>query len=160
MREKQPVLRAYADTSVFGGVFDDEFMRASKVFFRMVQRGKFLLITSDLVREELVEAPPRVRDFFGEFEHLFLSVEIGRKVLDLRNAYLAAGIVTPQCTADALHVAVATVHSCRILLSWNCRHIVHFQKIPKFNALNKLLGYPEIAIHTPLEVIGDETEEM
>lgn len=55
--------------------------------------------------------------------------------------------------ADALHVALATVLDCRMIVSWNFKHIVHFQKIPLYNGVNKVQGYPEIAIHTPQEVL-------
>ncbi len=43
--------RVYADTSVFGGMFDEEFETASKVLFEAVKKGAFKLVTSELVRE-------------------------------------------------------------------------------------------------------------
>ena len=42
----------------------------------------------------------------------------------------------PRHSADALHVAQATVASCRVIVSWNFKHIVHFAKIPLYNAVN------------------------
>ncbi len=50
---KSKLTRVYADTSVFGGMFDEEFETASKVFFDAVKKGSFKLITSELVREEI-----------------------------------------------------------------------------------------------------------
>ena len=41
-------------------------------------------------------------------------------------------------------------------VSWNFQHIVHFQKIPQYNAVNALHGYNSIAIHSPREVINDD----
>ena len=61
---------------------------------------------------------------------------------------------------DALHVAVATVSGCSLIVSWNFKHIVHFQKIPLYNAINAIQGYPQIAIFSPLEVIRYEDEEV
>jgi len=52
-------VRAYADTSVFGGAFDEEFMEASAAFFRQVREGRVELVTSLVVRGELEDAPPR-----------------------------------------------------------------------------------------------------
>jgi len=66
---------------------------------------------------------------------------------------MEAGILGPSSLADALHVAVAAVSGCPILVSWNCKHIVHFQKIPRYNLISQKLGYAELAIHTPLELI-------
>ena len=59
---RQPV-RVYADTSVFGGVIDDEFSEASRRFFEDVARRHYLLVTSVLVRDELQGAPSRVTAF-------------------------------------------------------------------------------------------------
>jgi predicted nucleic acid-binding protein len=57
-------LSVYADTSVFGGVFDDEFREASRAFIDAVKAGKFALVTSELVRQELEAAPQNVRGLF------------------------------------------------------------------------------------------------
>jgi len=74
----------------------------------------------------------------------------------LRDAYIDAGIVTEKRLTDALHVALATVSGCRAIVSWNFKHIVHFDKIPLYNGINKVMGYGEIAIHSPQEVIEYE----
>jgi hypothetical protein len=42
------------------------------------------------------------------------------------------------------------------VVSWNCRHLCNIQKKRKYNAVNIMMGYREIDIVTPLEVIGDE----
>jgi hypothetical protein len=55
-------------------------------------------------------------------------------------------------------VAQATVAGCRVIVSWNFKHIVHFAKIPLYNAVNVLQGYGAIAIHSPQEVVADEEE--
>ena len=82
--------------------------------------------------------------------------EISNEVLDLRDAYLSAKIVTKKYSNDALHVALATVSKCSVIVSWNFKHIVHFDKIPLYNAINVLEGYHQIAIYSPLEVIRYE----
>jgi len=61
---KTKLIRVYADTSVFGGVFDEEFKTASKAFFDAVRKSKFKLITSELVREEMQAAPRKVLNLF------------------------------------------------------------------------------------------------
>jgi hypothetical protein len=42
----------YADTSVFGGIHDDEFREPSRVFFERVKSGQFVLVTSAVVQRE------------------------------------------------------------------------------------------------------------
>ena len=42
-------------------------------------------------------------------------------------------------------------------VSWNFRHIVHFDKIPLYNGVNLINGFESISINTPAEVIAYET---
>jgi predicted nucleic acid-binding protein len=147
-------MKIYADTSVFGGVFDEEFARDSRQFFEDILAGKFSLVISALVEEEIEAAPEPVRNHFIRFASTSELAEISPAVLDLRDAYLSAGIVTSKSMDDATHVALATISQCEIIVSWNFKHIVHFQKIPKYNAVNILHGYRSINIYSPSEVIS------
>ena len=151
------VIRVYADTSVFGGAFDEEFQTASRAFFDQVRSGRFKLITSALVQEEVEPAPSQVRELFNELLDLVDVVGISEAALSLKDMYVETGIVTPQWNDDALHVAIATVASCSLIVSWNFKHIVHFEKIPLYNAVNTLKGYGNIGIFSPLEVIQYES---
>jgi hypothetical protein len=51
-----------------------------------------------------------------------------------------------------LHIALATIAVVDLLVSWNFRHIVRYDKIRLFNAVNLEQGYRAIQIHTPREV--------
>ena len=63
------------------------------------------------------------------------------EVAELANSYVERSILTSNYYDDALHVALASVNSVEVLVSWNFRHIVHFDKIRRFNAVNRELGY-------------------
>jgi predicted nucleic acid-binding protein len=160
METRRSIISAYADTSVFGGVFDDEFREPSKAFIDGVTAGRFILITSELVRQEIAVAPQAVRQLFDDMLPMADIAAVGAETIQLQQAYLNAGIVSERCATDALHVALATVSGASMIVSWNFRHIVNFQKIPKYNAVNKLHGYGDIAIYSPLEVIGYEDEDL
>lgn len=153
--------RVYADTSVFGGVFDDEFAASSRMFFDQVASGRFILVTSALVQAELDVAPDEVRQLFDEMIIRAEITPISEVAQRLEQAYLAAGIVTAKWATDALHVALATVSGCELIVSWNFKHIVHFEKIPLYNAVNTLEGYRAVAIYSPREVIsyGNNNDE-
>jgi predicted nucleic acid-binding protein len=151
------VIRVYADTSVFGGVFDEEFQMPSRSFFDQVRSGRFKLVTSALVQDELEPAPQQVRALFDEFLDIVEVTEVSEAALSLKDAYLETGILTEQSADDALHVAVAAVAGCSLIVSWNFKHIVHFEKIPLYNAVNTLRGYGTIGIFSPLEVITYES---
>ncbi len=146
----------YADTSVFGGVFDVEFEEPSRTFFDLVRIGKFQLNVSGITAKEIEQAPPHVSNFFDEWLSYMEVVPISQEVLSLRDAYLSHGILTPNYMEDATHVAAASVAEVNMIVSWNFRHIVHFEKIRMYNAVNVLYEYPEIEIRSPSEVIDYE----
>ena len=152
---KRPI-RVYADTSVYGGVFDEEFAEASQAFFDLVRKGEYTLCVSEVVHQELSAAPEKVNAVFQEFLPRAQLLDIDPDALELQQAYIAEGILTEKWYDDALHVALASVAECNVIVSWNFKHIVNFRKIPLFNAVNVLKGYRQIAIHSPLEVINYE----
>lgn len=113
---------------------------------------------SAVVQEEIRSAPIKVRTLFNEMLNIGEIAEINQGVLALRESYLASNILTKKSSNDALHVSLATVSECRVIVSWNFKHIVHFEKIPMYNAVNVLNGYKAISINTPSEVIKYEKE--
>lgn len=152
-------IRVYADTSVFGGVFDAEFADASAGFFDAVREGAYIVLLSEATVRELALAPARVRDLWQSLPASALEeVSITPEVQELADAYLAAGVLGPASVADALHVAAATVAGADVILSWNFAHIVNFNRIRRFNGINVTNGYRAMTILSPLEVGTDERE--
>ena len=49
---------------------------------------------------------------------------------DLALKYLKAKILSEKFKSDTMHIAIATVSDVDVLVSWNFKHIVNFQKIP------------------------------
>jgi predicted nucleic acid-binding protein len=113
---RTPVL-VYADTSVYGGCFDHEFEGPSLAFFDQVRRGFFQLGVSPLVEREVVLAPPRVLALYRTLEPIAVGLSVLAEALELRRAYAASKVVGPSSLDDALHVALASVHSCRYIVS-------------------------------------------
>jgi len=110
-------------------------------------------VTSAVVEVEIEPAPERVQMFFAKYAETANIENISKEVLELQLNYIRSGVVTEKSLDDALHVAIATVSGCDLIVSWNFKHIVHFDKIPKYNATNVLNGYGHIGIYSPLEVI-------
>jgi hypothetical protein len=147
-------LRVYADTSVFGGCFDDEFRAESVGFFEEVRAGRFLLLVSDVTLDELSLAPDSVRRILADLppaqmEIIDSSVESN----DLKQAYLDAGVVGPASRNDAAHIALATIFGADLVVSWNFKHIVHFEKIAGYEGVNSLRGYRSPKIYSPRGVV-------
>lgn len=153
-------IRVYADTSVYGGVFDDDFSEPSRLFFDGVLAGRFRLVISPLVGDELKDAPEPVRALLARVRGGAEITDVTEEAVRLQQAYLAARIVGAQWETDALHVAIATVSACAAIVSWNFKHIVNFARIPLYNGINLSNGYAALAIHTPQEVIVHEDEDL
>jgi len=148
-------IRIYPDTSVFGGVFDREFEKSSRKLFDLARQGIYRCVLSALIRDELEPAPFFVKDFFYEISEISDKEEISKESIYLQQEYLKSGIVSRKWETDALHVAIATVTRCRIIVSWNFKHIVNFQKISMYNLINNNNGYESIAIQSPAEVVNE-----
>lgn len=150
--------RMYRDTSVFGGVYDDTFAEASLGFFDLIRKGTVSLVVSPVVGREIeqADAPDTVKSLYREMLAFAEVVDITEAAIDLQQAYMQEGIVSPKWEDDALHVAAATVHECSVIVSWNFKHIVNYRRIPLYNAVNTLRGYSEISIFSPLEMTQDD----
>jgi len=119
-----------------------------------VQTGEITLLVSDVVLDELRRAPQPIRDVFEGLPPMNVETIVrGPEAEALRDAYLSAKVVGPASANDALHIALATVARADLLVSWNFRHIVHFEKIRGFNGVNLREGYPPLEIRSPQEVV-------
>lgn len=147
-------LHIYADTSVFGGCFDEEFMMESKLLFDEIRKGKFILVISDTTLRELNGAPQNVQKILADLPPEVIEiVEFSKEIQTLRDAYLKAQVVGPSSVADAEHIAAASIAGVDFVVSWNFKHIVHYDKIRGFQAVNLLQGYKPIQIFSPKEVV-------
>ena len=150
---KKP-LRVYADTSVFGGCFDNEFKTESLRFFEEVRHGQFLLVVSNVTLDELELAPDQVRAVLAGLPTQYVDIVGTSPESDgLRDAYLQAAVVGAASSNDAAHIAVATISSVDMVVSWNFKHIVHFEKIGGYEGVNSLRGYRSPRIYSPREVV-------
>ena len=127
--------RVYVETSVISGMFDrNDHPAKAQPFWDAVKRGEIRVVLSDVLAQEIAVAPQHVREFFdniptSQIERIVSTVESNR----LAAVYITAGIVSQQHLTD-------------------CKHIVHNNRIARYNAFNVVLGYPEINILTPDKV--------
>ncbi len=151
--------RVYVDTSVLGGYFDSEFAQWSRALMNDFHAARLQPFLSDLLAAELEGAPEQVRRLYAELRPLAgPTIALSPDALDLAARYAAHQIVPARFRNDMLHIALATVADADIVVSWNFRHIVRFDKIRQFNAVNLEAGYKAIAIHSPREVATDDSQ--
>ena len=67
----------------------------------------------------------------------------------LSEEYILRRIIPVKHIENAVHIAVVTVNSIDILVSWNFEHIVKLKTKREVNAMNVLLGYNPIEIVEP-----------
>lgn len=153
-------LRVYIDTSVIAGCLDDEFSLESNQLMEAIKQEKFILLMSDIIVSELINASQAVKDILLSIPQRVIEVvKITAEVLQLRNAYINEGVVTSKSINDATHVAAATIARAAAIISWNFKHIVRLDKMKGYNQINLLNGYGILTIISPLEVTIDEAND-
>jgi len=154
-------IRVYVDTSVFGGTQDEEFAEESQRFFRQVQKGIFSVILSEQTLRELSRSPDSVQAVWQNLPPESVeNAPIDDEVADLAYGYIMAKVLGKASIGDALHVAAATVAGADLILSWNFKHIVNFNRIRGFNSVNIRMGYRAMTILSPKEVGDEENQDI
>ena len=117
------IQRVYIDTSVVGGIYDGGFDVFTKMFFDKAFRGEIKLIISELLEEELINAPGRVKDFFRTLPAKQLElVRLTKEAIELAEMYINEKVVGETSRADCRHIALATLNTADVLVSWNFQH--------------------------------------
>ena len=149
-------LRVYSDTSVIGGCLDTEFAKDSKALFSLFIRREMIPIVSEVVLQELEDAPNEVRKVLeGLTEHTVEVLRETNEVARLAKLYISSGAVPDHSYRDALHIAVATINHLDVLVSWNFKHIVNIKRIHAYNSVNIKEGYSMLDIRSPKEVLDE-----
>jgi predicted nucleic acid-binding protein len=151
------VQRVYIDTSVVGGIYDIEFDIFTKMFFDKAFRGEVTLIVSDLLEEELINAPTDIKTFFKTLPTEQLEfVKLTKDAIVLAELYIAEKVVGETSRADCRHIALATINKADVLVSWNFKHIVNLKRIRGYNSINLREGLHTLEIRSPKELMEYE----
>ena len=149
--------RIYVDTSVIGGCEEEEFREASRRLIERIVSGDFVLAVSPVVLEELERAPARVRAVLDNLPTKHTEeLEVSGAARALARRYIERGALTDRMSADALHIATATVARVDALVSWNFQHIVNLWRIEIFDAVSREMGYRPVRILSPKGIPDEE----
>ena len=141
-------LRVYVDSSVIGGAFNTRIAEATKPFWDAFFRGEIVIIASDILADELRNAPQRARDFFDSLSPAQIERVVSTKESEkLAAQYVAENVVTESSLDDCAHIALATLANADVIVSWNLKHMV--KRSEEYKKVNAKLGYPQINIQTP-----------
>ncbi|MDR3181022.1 MAG: PIN domain-containing protein [Prevotellaceae bacterium] len=146
--------RIYIDTSVIGGYYDPEFDSATRQLFSRIAANEFNVYFSEINEAELQNAPQQVKDVKKLIPpESYHYIEMSDEVKTLALLYISENALGKASRNDAYHIALASVNRIDCLISWNFKHIVNYDKIKMFNAINMKFGYPLIDIRSPLEFL-------
>jgi len=149
--------RIYLDTSVFGGLYDEEFKEFTEPLFERIKKSEFEIIYSNITEKELQNAPKYIKSTVKLLpdtttEYVKSDIETAK----LAKKYIEEGVVGATSYTDCLHIALATKHNANILISWNFKHIVNVVRIIGYNSVNISQGYKPIDIRSPRELMNYE----
>lgn len=121
-------------------------------------KERYDLVTSPAVIDELERGDyPSRADCLKLVDRLEI-LEITPAVLDVVDTYISRHVMPADPAGDALHLAVASVHRCDFLVTWNCRHLANANKFGHIRRVNTLLGLYVPTLVTPLELLEDEDD--
>ena len=150
-------MRIYVDTSVFGGCFDTEFETWSVQLIELFRIGKYKAVISEVSEFELKLAPTKVKDILNSIPSKNLEIaKLTDESKELAEHYMKEKIVTRKSLADTQHIAIATIQQVDLLVSWNFKHIVNYDKIRLYNAVNLKYGYKILEIRNPRDLTDEK----
>lgn len=151
-------IKYYLDTTIFNFVFTEGDTEKKditiKLFKDLLLIAEGIYISDEVIREISRASEPRKSQLEGLLRECNpLLLEIDSEVQELAERYIKEGIIPERYRSDALHIAVAVINGIEVIVSWNFEHIVKLKTRVMVNGVNRLLGYHEIEICSPEEVV-------
>lgn len=152
-------IRVYADPSVYGGAFDVEYEVPTKRFFELIRVGKVRLIVNPFIESELAHSPVPVRQLLDEIQQFSERHELAKRALVFMNRYLRLIEPSEQDIGNSLHVALATVSQCDMLVSWKHRHYGASYWLNRYHEVNQLERNTPLVFCSPWTLIRTSEED-
>ncbi len=155
-------LRLYLDTSVISHLDAPEVPEKEADTRRLwedIKLGKYDVVMSELIYSEVDRCPQEpkrlmMRSELAEIESTYADqTDEADRLADL---YVTVGGLPPKSADDAMHIAIATVAGCDVILSWNFRHIVNLRAMNAVDATNIKEGYKTLRILSPTMMLNEE----
>jgi hypothetical protein len=118
-------------------------------------RVAYELRVSDIVVDECRAGDAETAALRLAAMHGIPRLAVTDEVRDLAQRVARATGIPARASADALHIAVASVHEVDYLLTWNMRHLANARLVLQVRAACIALGYRPPTICTPEELMGD-----
>jgi predicted nucleic acid-binding protein len=150
----------YLETSVIGAYLDngEPFRRDLTIRWWEHELPEYRAVVSRLVARELERVPEPHRTGYLKLVRSLEEVELTEEAAILAEGYIARGIFHRKYIADALHVAVASVHKIDYLVTWNFGHLANVRRQARIRLFNTAAGFFVPMIVTPEFLVSEATE--
>ena len=149
-------LKLYLDTSIINFAFADDAPKQKEVTLKLFDElNRYKGYISEIVLGEINRASDikkrRLFNFISKYDLEELMFNESAKIL--ADKYIEAGVIPRKYQEDAFHIAIASVNDLDAIISWNFKHIVKLKTRREVVEINLYMGYKEIDIYSPWEVI-------
>lgn len=118
------------------------------------ERARYEIVTGLPVLEELRQGDhPKMEEALRLMKDVPLLVT-NSEVMEIVNTYIGNFVMPNNPVGDPLHLALASVHNCHFLLTWNCQHLANANKFEHIRHVNTVLGLYCPVLTTPVELLG------
>lgn len=150
--------RLYFDTSVFNFALADELPKEQEITRHVLdQAGKKIceaFISEVVLREVNRALEQKARRLMEQINICNPAVlQIDSEIQELAQHYIMSDVIPMKYFDDALHIAAASVYNLDAVVSWNFEHIVKLKTKREVTGINSMMGYKEIEVISPWEVM-------
>jgi len=147
-------LKVYLDTSVISYLDQQDAtdkMAETHLLWEQLPGLASEVVVSDITIDELEDCPePKLRYLRTQLHKIaYVDVDKTEEAERLSELYFSVGGLPPKSRVDAMHIAIATVCGCNVIVSWNFKHIVNLRAMTAVDAVNAREGYAPLRILSP-----------
>ena len=117
-------------------------------------------VVSPLVSSELTRLKEPHRTSYLKLISNLEQVDLTEEAAILAEGYISRGIFHRKYIADALHVAIASVHKIDYLVTWNFGHLANVRRQARIKLFNTAAGFYVPMIVTPEFLVSEATEQV
>jgi predicted nucleic acid-binding protein len=141
----------YLETSVIGAYLDngEPFRRDLTIRWWEHELHEYRPFITPLVKRELERVSEPHRTGYLNLIKPLEQLEMLDEAAILAEGYISRGIFSRKYIADALHVALASVHKIDYLVTWNFGHLASVRKQARIRLFNTAAGFFVPMIVTP-----------
>jgi predicted nucleic acid-binding protein len=141
----------YLETSVIGAYLDngEPFRRDLTIRWWEHELHEYRPFITPLVQRELERVSEPHRTGYLNLIKPLDQLEMLDEAAILAEGYISRGIFSRKYIADALHVALASVHKIDYLVTWNFGHLASVRKQARIRLFNTAAGFFVPMIVTP-----------